>query len=417
MTKRSTLPLKITALILLSALAVFAVFGLVTIIKYRGVAALCEEERGIPRLDIDTGGLKIRSNEEYIGCKVSISGTDISERTAEIRGRGNTTWSFFPKKPYRIKFTEKTSIFGEEENRSWVLLALYNDFSAVKDKLAFSMANAIGTDVFVPSYNYVELYLNGRYNGLYLLTDQIDENVGRCDIEYNFTAEDIEVPFLVELDAYAPEEGIEDVDWFYIGARSYAVKYPDANERYTAEQFEYIKDYINQVNTACEEGSFERLSELVDIDSFIDYYIIQETMGQPEINWKSVYMYKPKDGPMKMGPVWDFDWSAMGPSTGGKRNSYREMTQGFRSSGNWFYHMYNGSAEFRAALSARFSEVKDTLLALVESARAEREALAIYYERNHIRWHWFRFWTDEAEYYDEVLSWCTERIKWLDGTL
>ncbi len=417
MTERRKCILKITVLVLLLILAAIEIFGLVTVIKYRRAEAVCEEERSIPRLDIDTGGAEIVSKEDYINCKVSLSGSEIEDAAAFVRGRGNTTWKHYPKKPYRIKFEEKTSLFGEKKNKSWVLLALYNDFSALKDKLAFSMADAMGTDVFVPSYNYVELYLNGKYNGLYLVTDQVDENSGRCDVKEDFTVLDTEVTFLVELDAYAPEEGVEGVDWFRVGGKPYAIKYPEVDERYTEAQFDYIKEYIEKVEAACREGSYEKLSELVDMDSFIDYYIVQEVMGQPEINWKSVYMHKSKDGKMKMGPVWDFDWSAMGPSTGKERNSYSEKTEGFRSEGNWFDLMYKNSPEFKEALSARFSSVKPKLLSVIDSARAEKEKMTPYYKRNHLRWHWYRIPSSESRSYDAVLEWCTKRIEWINRTL
>ncbi len=387
-----------------------------TVFNYASVSKTCEEERAIPRVDIDTNGVKIKSKEEYVDCTVSISGTEIENYEAGIRGRGNSTWGL-PKKPYRIKFDEKVSLFGEEENKSWVLLALYGDYSAVKDKLAFTMADAIGTDAFVPSYNYIELYLNGKYEGLYLLTDQVDENSGRTAVKEKFTAEDVEVPFLVELDAYAPEEGVEGVDWFRIGGSYYAIKYPEVDDRYTDEQFEYIKQYIIDVDNACKEGSLEKLSALVDIDSFIDYYIVQEAMGQAEINWKSVYMSKTKDGLMKMGPVWDFDWSAMGPSIGKHRNINKDRIEGFYSGGNWFDFMIKNSPEFKALVGERFDEVKDILLSVIDSAREEYTALNPYYSRNHLRWHWFRIWANQEEYYYEVLDWCTARIEWLDTAL
>lgn len=404
-------------------LTLVCIFGLVgcsnssaTLFEYGKLSKFCEQERAIPRLDVDTFGNKIVSKEDYIDCTVSIPGTEIDKCSAGIRGRGNSTWNF-PKKPYRIKFDKGVSLFGEPKNKSWVLLALYNDFSAVKDRLAFAMADAIQTDVFVPSYNYVELYINGKYNGLYLLTDQVDENEGRTGVEESFTAEDTEVPFLVELDEYAPEEGEEDVDWFRIENNTYTVKYPEADERYTTEQFEYIKNYIKDVHNACKEGSLEKLSALVDIDSFIDFYIVQEAMGQPEINWKSVYMYKAKNGLMKMGPIWDFDWAAMGPSTGSYRNAYRDMTEGFRSSNNWFDHMLKKSPEFKALVGERFDEVKVTLLSVVDDVRNELDTLKPYYERNHLRWHWFRVWASHGKYYQEVLDWCVARIEWMDTAL
>ncbi len=383
---------------------------------YAELTEACEQERAIPRVDVNTSGVKIESKEEYVDCTVSISGTEIEEYSAGIRGRGNSTWEF-PKKPYRIKFDEKVSLFGEEKNKSWVLLALYGDYSAVKDKLAFTMADAIGTDVFVPSYHYVELYLNGKYQGLYLVTDQVDENSGRTGVKEDFTAEDVEVPFLVELDAYAPEEGVEDVDWFRIDGSYYAIKYPEADERYTEAQFEYIKQYITAIDNACKEGSLEKLSELVDIDSFIDYYIIQEAMGQAEINWKSVYMSKSKDGLMKMGPIWDFDWSAMGTSIGKQRNMNKDRIEEFYSDNNWFDRMLKNSPEFKALTAERFDEVKSTLLSVIEEQRNEYASLQPYYMRNHLRWHWFRVWADQEKYYNEVLDWCVARIEWLDTAL
>ena len=387
-----------------------------TLFHYFGLKKECESNRDIPRVDINTFGKIVKSKEEYIDCTITISGTEIDEYSAGIRGRGNSTWGL-PKKPYRIKFDEKVSVFGEAKNKSWVLLALYGDFSAVKDKLAFTMADAIGTDAFVPSYHYVEVYMNGRYKGLYLLTDQVDENKGRANVKEDFAAEDVEVPFLVELDAYAPKEGEESVDWFYVGSREYAVKYPEVDERYTQEQFEYIKNYITDVDSACRAGNLEKLSQLVDIDSFIDYYLVQEVMGQPEMGWKSVYMYKSKDGLMKMGPLWDFDWGLMGSSIGKDRHTNRDRIEEFYSSGNWFGCMLVGSPEFKALVAERFDEIKGTLLSVVEDTRTEMESLKPYYDRNHLRWHWFRVWANREAYSQEVLDWCIARIEWLDTAL
>lgn len=421
MNKSLKLTLKIIATALLLALLFCAVYGLVEVIRYRVAEKKCETERVIPRVDVITEGeAEIVSKEDYVNCTVTISGTEINAEKAGIRGRGNTTWEFYPKKPYRIKFEEKVSVFGEKANKSWVLLALYNDFSAVKDRLAFTMADALGTDVFVPSYNYVELYLNGKYNGLYLMTDQVDENKGRADVKADVdemeNADD--VPFLVELDDYAPNEGEEGIDWFSVAGHPYNIKYPERDERneeIADEQFNYIKNYVQRVQTACEEGDYETFAELVDVESFIDFYIVQEVMGQPELNWKSVYMYKAVGEKMKMGPVWDFDWGAMGPGLGEERNMYRDDVTGLRSSGNWFDLLLRNSPKFEDDVRARYAEAKPLLLGAIEAVRADEARLAPYLTRNHIYWHWFRVGTENSKYYAEVLDWCTDRITWLEG--
>ncbi|MBE6602161.1 MAG: hypothetical protein E7637_06650 [Ruminococcaceae bacterium] len=393
--------------------------ALIGFIRYRSLA-----DTGLPRIDVVTENkAKIDSKTEYVGCTVSLSGTEeefcFDSLAAGIRGRGNDTWKYYPKKPYRIKFEEKQSLFGEQKNKSWVLLALYNDRSLIKDYLAFSMADAIGTDGFVPSYHYVDLYVNGSYRGVYLLTDQVDENKGRTDVKSDFSETDTEVPFLVELDARAPEEGVEGVDWFSVYGHPYAIKYPEADERYTQEQFDYIKRYIEEVDALCrkENVTLAELETRLDVKSFIDFYLVQEMMGQPEINWKSVYMSREADGVLKMGPVWDFDWSVIGPSTGNQKNAYIDQYEGFRSSDNWFDALYQGSPEFREALSERWNEVRDDVLRTLSSVAAQKETLDRAAERDSLRWHWYRLGKGYSGYFDDVIEWCEKRVLWLDSVL
>ena len=267
--------------LLLVALILCVIIGLIDYAIARNRMGSIEDT-GLPRLDVYTeGGAAIKSKEEYVNCTVSLTGAEefnFEAAEAGIRGRGNNSWKHFPKKPYRIKFDEKRSMLGESKNKSWVLLAMYSDFSLTKDRLAFSMADALGTDAFSPSYHYVELYLNGEYNGIYLLTDQVDENKGRTEVKEDFAADATEVPFLVELDAYAESEGPEGEAFFRIGDALYTVKYPEADERYSDEQFDYVKNYITKVDALCRKKNvtLAELSEYIDVDSLIDWVIMHE---------------------------------------------------------------------------------------------------------------------------------------------
>lgn len=411
--------LKICIIVLSCILALAILLGAVWCIAYFSLA-----DTGLPRLDVYTeNGAEIVSKEDYVSCKVTLSGTEVEfcfeNLEAGIRGRGNDTWKYYPKKPYRIKFEEKTAVFGEPKNKSWVLLALYNDFSLSKDRLAFMMADSLSPKGFVPTYHYVDLYLNGQYMGMYLLTDQVDENKGRAEVKEDFDETETAVPFLVELDARAPEEGDEGVDWFSVAGRSYAIKYPEADERYTQAQFDYIQNYIQTVDDLCRKPNvtLAELEEYVDMQAFIDFYLVQELMGQPEINWKSVYMSKSKDGKLEMGPIWDFDWAAMGPSTGKHRNEYRDQTEGFRSLDNWFAALYAGSPEFREALAKRWKEISPQLRAVMdqveeESTQFERAAM-----RDRLHWHWYRPGGGYKSSLDNVLRWCRTRADWFDREL
>lgn len=413
---------KILKITLISVAALCTLAILLSAAGLIGFHAL--SDTGLPRIDVTTkDGAEILSKTEYVDCSVSLSGAEeaycFRELAAGIRGRGNDTWNYYPKKPYRIKFEEKQSLFGEPKNKSWVLLAMYNDRSMVKDRLAFSLADAIGTEGFVPSYHYVELYLNSSYQGLYLLTDQVDENKGRTDVKQDLSETDVAVPFLVELDARAPEEGVEGVDWFSVAGHPYAIKYPEADERYTDGQFEWIKRYIEEVDALCrkENVTLAELETRLDVQSFLDFYIVQELMGQPEINWKSVYMSREADGVLRMGPVWDFDWSAIGPSFGKEKNAYRDRCEGFRSDGNWFDALYRGSPEFRAALSERWGEVRDLLAKELDEIAAQKSVLERAAARDTLRWHWYRPGKGYSGYFDDVIEWCRDRLSWMDSEL
>ena len=138
-------------------------------------------------------------------------------------------------------------------------------------------------------------------------------------------------------------------------------------------------------------------------------------MGQGEVNWKSVYMSKSKDGKLVMGPVWDFDWAATGPSLGEYADRYKDDYSGFRSDGNWFAMLYNGSPEFREALAARWVEVRGTLLAVIDEVEAEQPMLERAARRNALRWYWYRFDASYLKNSNEVIDWCRNRIAWLDG--
>lgn len=419
MTANKNKVLKLLLIFLAALLCAALVYMTVCFISYHTI-----RNTGLSKIEITTeNGAKITSKETYVSCTVNLIADEpehsIEDASAGIRGRGNDTWKYYPKKPYRIKFDEKISVFGEPKNKSWVLLAMYNDFSLIKDKLAFSMAEVLNNESFTPSYHYVELYLNGKYKGIYLLTDQVDENKGRADVKCDFSESDVEVPFLVELDARAPEEGVEGVDWFYAGQKAYAIKYPEADERYTEEQFEYIKGYIEKVDSLCRTPgiTMAELSEYVDMQSFIDYYLVQEIMGQPEINWKSVYMSKAQGEKLIMGPVWDFDWAAMGPSTGKHRNMYRGEYSGFRSVDNWFMALCENSPEFKEALCKRFDEIKDELFAILDSAEANKQVIEKAAKKDRLRWHWFRLGVSYELYSDEVIEWGRHRMEWLEGEL
>ena len=123
---------------------------------------------------------------EYIGCTIEVAGngkyTDIPLRAAKIKQRGNSTRLWYDKKPYRIKFQEKTEMLGLAANKDWVLLANFRDPTNLMNALAFDIAREMGNFNFVNANRFVEVEINGDYKGLYQLTEQVEQAENRVNV-------------------------------------------------------------------------------------------------------------------------------------------------------------------------------------------------------------------------------------------
>ena len=138
----------------------------------------------LPLLLIETEqGRKITDDEEYTNCTVSVTNCEadyeLTGAAAGIRIRGNST-QMYEKKPYRIKFEEKQQMLGLSEgaHKSWVLLAEFNDPSLLRNLITYRFANALSGISYATDCALVEMYLNGEYEGVYLLAEQtqVDED-------------------------------------------------------------------------------------------------------------------------------------------------------------------------------------------------------------------------------------------------
>ena len=77
------------------------------------------------------------SKEVYITGQMSlvsnVAGVAAVNGGLQIRGRGNSTWDIHPKKPYRLKLTDKQSLLGMPSSKDWVLLANYSDKTLLRN--------------------------------------------------------------------------------------------------------------------------------------------------------------------------------------------------------------------------------------------------------------------------------------------
>ena len=144
--------------------------------------------KDLPTLRLEVGGTPITSKEVYVDCRVSMDTTNeefcFENVKAGIRLRGNST-SSKPKQPFRIKFDSKRNLLGMNEGakcKSWVLLAEWYDASMLHNSTCLSLASVILNE-YTSDWRYVNVYLDGVYQGVYLLAEQSQINEYRVDIE------------------------------------------------------------------------------------------------------------------------------------------------------------------------------------------------------------------------------------------
>lgn len=265
-----------------------------------------------------TDGVAITSKEEYVTGSLYIDplntgyealGSDTLPISGQFKGRGNWTWSGFDKKPYRIKFDAKQKVLGMKKNKHWCLMAAADDWMGfLKNPVGFMLSRAIGLR-WTPSTVPVELVLNGQYQGLYFLTEQIRVGNNRVDIteQVDNATDSVSGGWLVEIDNYYEDGNVtvwEDNDqqvWI-------TMKSP---EILSAEQRTYIETQLNGLNDAIWGTNEADVWSRLDLDEAVKYYLVQEIMEDCESYHGSCYLYKDRDrnGESEkwyFGPVWDF---------------------------------------------------------------------------------------------------------------
>ncbi len=320
------------------------------------IYAMFEREfSGFPVISIDThDGSSVDSKEEYVVCTLDIGNTEdtylLNSATAKIRGRGNSSWEY-PKRSYKLKLDDSTDLFGNGKARTWALISNYGDLSLLRNYLAYSIASLFDTQKYTTTTQFVDLYLNGEYLGVYLLCEQNEVHENRIDITENGT---VDTGYLIELDSR------EDGEGFYVNGKFYSIKSPDTDSRlFTEENRDFIKSYLEQCMDAIKGSDYSQIESLIDTKSFAQAYIVFELFNCVDVGYASFYMYKDAGGKLQCGPVWDFDRSL--GITGNQHGADDFATLWAKESNDWFNNLLNHS-EFVALVSEQILEYSDKIL-------------------------------------------------------
>lgn len=266
----------------------------------------------IAQVYIDTE--KSISSEYHENADVTISvidkdggmNKDLVDSKSNIKIRGNTT-AGAPKKPWNIKLSGKEKLLGMEKGKKWCLLANAFDKSLMRNSLVLDFGLENG--VYYNSQNrYAEVYLNGKFQGNYLITEAVEAKTERVDIDaYNAESNDI----LLELGT----RNEPDVDHFTTDVlrTTFDVNDPEKGDDLTDDQvnakIEKVKEYLNQFETALRNQNYDEILNYIDEDTFVNFYIVNELFKNVDFNFSSTRFYI-KDNKIYAGPCWDYDLSS-----------------------------------------------------------------------------------------------------------
>jgi len=377
-----------------------------------------------------TNAVAIDSKETYrpgTMAVTSAAGAVVFDNTLEIRGRGNSTWGM-PKKPYRVKLTNSSALLDMPANKHWVLLANYSDKTLMRNDVTFALSRAMGME-YTPRSQFVELTVNGSYDGVYQLTEHVRIAPDRVNIpEMKVTdtsASAISGGYLMEIDSRRGE------DFCFDAARSGMVFCLSSPEKLLdpawAAQRTYITTYVQQMEDAIFGAQFTDpatgYAAYLDVDSAINYYLINEVFKNVDGNLRlSTFLFKKRDGKLTFGPVWDFDLAI-----GNVNYDGADQTAGWHIRPTpWFTRLFQDPA-FVQKVRTRWAQLKSEgkLDAVFTHIDMQAQYLQAAQARNFSRWNILNIyvWPNRVvtgSYAGEVTAmkdWLRARIAWMDTQL
>lgn len=218
-----------------------------------------------------------------------------------LQGRGNSTWQWREKKPYSLCLSEQTDLLGMGMANRWVLLANAFDDSQIKNKIAYDLARDAGM-IYTPECQWVDLYLNGSYAGLYLLSERNEIHPERVDIP-------AESSFLV---SWEPESRMIAQGYPYVvteRGRSIRIHHSGVDLEKLEELWQSTENAI-YAEDGIDPVTGKHWQELIDLDSWVMQFLIDEISADYDAGINSKFFYYNEDeesGKIYAGPVWDKD--------------------------------------------------------------------------------------------------------------
>ena len=366
-----------------------------------------------------------------------------------IELRGSSSLDLSDKKPYSVETRDAEGedldfpLLGMPAESDWVFMAPFTDKSLIRDALTLELARRVMP--WASRTRFVELVLNGEYQGIYIVVEKIKRDKNRVDISKlepeDVAGDDLTGGYIVKLDKTSggPSEGWQSPYGIPYNPY-YQIEYPKL-EDITPEQSTYIREWVNDFEFTMTTDDYDDpvngYSKYIDVESFVDFAIINEITKNVDGYRLSSYFYKDKDSENNLlhaGPVWDFN-IALGNADYCGGNLYYGWAKDFNDQcpndgwniSHWWTRLWD-TPSFRAKVQSRWFELRggafsntaidgvvDSLFGVVQEAQV----------RNFQRWPILQDWVwpnvfccgSYQQHSNYLVNWLDDRIAWLDGSM
>ena len=410
------------------------------------------QESNLPIVMIDTYGEDIVDEpriDAYMGVINNANGiNNVGDNFNDYDGkitiekRGNSSQDQ-EKPPYRFETVDNNAennnvqLLGFPEENDWILYAPWSDKSLLRNVLIYSLSNEMGR--YAPRSKFVELYLNDEYRGVYVLMEKIKRDKNRVAISAlnpdENSGDNVTGGYILKFDW--AETG-DNNGGFYslIDEMRYNYHYPKADEIST-QQKDYIQTFINSYENVMNGNNYNTengYSKFIDVESFIDFIILQEISRNVDAYGLSTYVYKDKESinnKLTAGPIWDFNHGF------GNCDYYKAWeTDGWNISyiyddmdqrAFWWLKLWD-EENFKGMVKDRYNELRLSVLSTnnVNSKIDEYvSTLGNSVNRNFTKWPilgeyiWpnYQVFDTHQEEIVYLKSWINNRLTWMDSEL
>ncbi len=422
----------------------------------------------VPFINVDTKGKTIIDDPKIDGTmSIKYLNEIVLTTNIGIELRGSTSQTEFDKKSYSIEFRDMANmdtslvLLDMPLEEDWVLIGPYSDKTMLRNLIPYQLSNEMGN--YAPRTKIVELAINSVYRGIYILTEKIKRDKNRVNISklepQNNESESITGGYILKIDKAT---GDGSTDYEYKASFSFRSKYSSngnpllydpynykrsdetyflyeypKSENITVPQKTYIQSYIQSFEEALLTEDFSSESrayfDYIDINSFVDNFILNELCGNPDAYRLSSYLYKDRGKKLNFGPIWDLNL-AFGNDGRSQSTRWIYKFNNVYPTDLWLVHFWwekiLSDPKVKTLIKSRWQSLRASTLSTAhikdvidQYVRFMEESKSI--DRNYSRWDVLNVLLPfnsqvSGSYIGEIAymkSWIESRMNWMDGQI